>query len=87
VTGTVPKESFEMRLQILFLTIMLIAALRPPTLFFPFDWFVAAIVCFIIGDILNGIEKSKANAKEEHIRQIHYELEAVKEHLIKEPKD
>lgn len=76
-----------MKLQILFLTIMLIAALRPPTLFFPFDWFLAAIACVIISDILGATEKSRASAKEEHIRQIHYELEAIKEYLIKEAKD
>jgi len=74
-----------MRLQILFLTILMVAAVKPPVLFTPFDWHIAAVICFIISDIFHGIEKRKSEAKEEHIRQIHYELEAVKEHLIKKP--
>ena len=71
-----------MRLQILFLTIMFIVALRPPTLFFWLDWFIAAIACFIISCVFHHIEREEQSRVSKVTRGIEFELEAIKRHLI-----
>jgi len=61
---------------------MLIAALRPPTLFFWLDWFIAAIACFIISCIFHHLERDEQSHVSKDIRGINFELEAIKRHLI-----
>ena len=64
-----------MRLQLFFITILMIAVTKPPTLITSIDWYLGALVCFAVSI---GMRMALLNALSADINNIKLAMEELK---------